>query len=252
MAVTYPLDLANLKRTIADAEKFLMNTDIDGKQVSEQLGVLKNAIDAIKSIYNAGLEERTTELNALVDKVQDIGADLKSKLDNLDSLTDTDIDDLTNQLSSVKTMLEGDGIVNILNTIDTVADEINAREASARFIINVDTANGEKSQDITSLGLADITDYTVSLTHDITAGDKPVKLKVNRVSGTEFKVVVTDSRFVENFTAEGLPKSANCTADGEYPVGAVRAVAVVHYNRPEISKVITKTDGTTTATVGKE
>jgi len=234
MAETYPLNLENLKRSIDLAEQMNVDTDMSGQTVEQRLVTLKAAILLAQTIYNNGIEGNKDEFNKLIDRVVLIGNDLNDKLEALDIATGGDANVLADQITALKMLLEGDAGVTIINTLDKLADETNARTATLVFPVTINDNTGKGVVDITALGLATTTDFNATVTQNATANFVFVNYAVKKVDSNTLEVVAYDARY----TPETAPLYDGTATPANFMVS-------VHYLRPAISITLTETDGDT-------
>ena len=238
MAESYPLDLSALKRAIDTAELMTLNVDLTDKTIEQSLITLKDAIIAAQILYNSNAEINKNEFNTLIDRVQSIGNDLKDKINALNVASGDNLQALADQLTALKTLLEGDAGVTIINTLDVIADEVNSRLATLVFPATISDNTGKATIDISALGLASSSDYNVTVTQNATAGFAFVHYAPAKVDEKTIEIVAYDAKYT--------PESGKLYDGTDVPANFT---ATVHFVRPAISVAITETDGDT-ATVG--
>jgi len=233
MAVTYPVDFSGEKRTFTTPD------------------YSKGVLSSLQDVFS-DLQSLTGAHNSLDEKTQEAINDLKSKLDALASLEKLDVDTLTSYIEKLRNIIDAvDSALDIMGTLDVLADEINARESIIRKEVQFTSSSGVVEVDISDLNLESKDDYTVLVSMDgfLANGDlNPAVLRTSKIDEKSFKIVAQDSRqFFEvnpKYTDGGTQDD-----DGNYPKSFTFSLGVI-YNRPVISRVITSANGQT-ATIGE-
>jgi len=233
MAESYPLNLDSLKRAVDLAEQMNVNVDMNNQTIEQRLRTLKDAILLAQGTYNNGIESNKDEFNALIDRVRSIGTDLKDKLDALDLASNGDADALAGQISALRTLLEGDAGVTIINTLDAIADEINTRTATLTFPVSINDETGKGVLDISALGLASTSDYSATLSQNATSSFVFANAGIRKIDAGSLEVIAYDGKY----TPETAPLYDGSSNPANY-------IVAVHYLRPLIEIEITETDGT--------
>jgi len=235
MAETYPLDLAGLKRTIDTAEQMVLNVDQTDLTVEQRLNLFKDAFVAVQNAYNTAGEANKDEFNALIDRVQSIGNDLKEKIEALNTASETDLEALAEQLTAVKTLLEGDAGATIIKTLDTIADTINATRISKDFVAVINDNTGKATVDITALGLANTSDFKVVVSQNVTSAFALATIGARKVDEKTIEIVAYDNAYT--------PETRKLYDGSTTPITVDVEVIFVPVN--PISIGVTHTDGTT-------
>lgn len=235
----YPLEFTDLKRTITATKQMVGIDEVQWTSAAVQtsLDLLKDSVIASKNTFNSVAEVNKEEFNALVDQLVLVGNDLNSKITNLNAASTGSVEEVGANLSKLKDLIEKDGVMNVLNSIDRVADEANERYAVFPFVGIITDNTGQVNVDISVLGIAVDTDYTVQMTKDSTAGHVFTDVEVKKVDASTVSLKAWD---VPSYTPE------KAVALGKVKDGSVTPVKVVFqvcYFRPKISIQLTETDG---------
>lgn len=239
MAVIYPLNLAALKRTVDTAEQMVLDTDQTSLTIEQRLNLFGQAFTAVKNAYNTASEANKTEFNAIVDQLQLVANDLNTQIAGLDIIAQADLDTISSNLTAVKALLENDTGVTVLNTLDALADAINASRVVKPYVATINDATGKATVDITALGLTATTDYSVTVSQNVTAAFAMVTFGAKKVDVNTIEVVAYD----QGYTPETKELYVGTTTP------AVFEVVVAHLPTNPISINLTETDGDT-ANVG--
>ncbi len=228
----YPLDLNPLKQSVEEVERLNLNINLTDLTIEQKFGVLKTAISNAQDIYNLGIENNKEEFNALVTRLQEIGNDLYDRLVAISGLSSTSIEELLGKFNALKDLIESDTVASIISTIDTIADEVNARLSVSTFTATISDNTGIATVNISSLGLSAISDYRVQATADATSNFVFTQYACKKVDKDTVQVKAFDSRYV--------------VEDGKlYDGSTIPAVFSVQvtYLRPNISIQIVDSDG---------
>lgn len=230
---TYPLALAALKTT---ATLLALNIDQTDLTIEQRLNLLGTAVGEAQTAYNQDQEADKVQIDLIIDELQAVGNDLKAKIDAIDFADADTVQTLSENLTAIKTLIEGDAGVTIINTLDTIADELNSMHRTKPFVAVIDLATGKKTVDISSLGLADITSYSCQATMIMGATFNHARVGVRKVDKDTVEVIAFDAAYTPE-TAKGVstPLTVN--------------VEVTYLPIAPISLTLTETDGDT-ATVG--
>jgi len=224
--------LEDLKRVVEDTEKFLQIPDVSLTEIQDRVNNLSDILSAFASTYNTTLESNRDDFNALVTRVQEVANELDVKvtevstaLSDLHSLSDEEIAQLQESVNTLKSVTESLD-VTILETIDLVADEVNAMKRTAFFNITVDSADGTKQIDVTSFGFED-TNYAVMANIE---NDWMVQPIIKDKTKDSFKVALVDRRHFADYEIY-----KDCSGDGD----AVSVNIMIAFNpKTLISKVV--------------
>jgi hypothetical protein len=233
MAVEYPVNFSDEKRTF-------VNPDYS-----------KGVLSSIKEVFS-DLQSLAEGHNTLDEKTQESINDLKKQLDALSALDKIEVEKLTSYVEKLKNIIDTvDSSLDIIGTLDALADEINARESIIRKEVVFTSSSGKVLVDISDLGLKSKDDYTILVSTNGTLTDgtlNPAVLRTTKVNEKTFEIVAQDSRqfFELNplYTDGGTQDN-----DGNYPKSFIFSLGVV-YSRPVISRTIASINDTT-ATAGK-
>ena len=223
------VDFTVLKRTIEDAEKF-NGTPATVLNMKNTVVSVVSLLTTWQGVYNKGVTDRSDEFNSLVDKTQAIVNGCITKINSLEGLLHgIDVEVLNKQLSAVTKLLEGDGVANILTSLDSIADILNKVRIEVVYPITFKANDGIEVIDISSLGFADVADYEVTYSKNTKA---PVDLTIVKESATQVKVIALDTR---------------CWADDEVPFNAsehnFKMTVAVSYKPENIATTLVETDG---------
>jgi len=223
------VDLTALKRAIENAEKF-NGTPAVVDNAKDTVVAVVDLLKAWQGVYNTGVADRSDEFNTFIDKTQTIVNGCIEKINGIEGLLHgIDVDTLNKQLSAVTKLLEGDGVANILTSLDSIADVLNKVRIEVAYPVTFKATDGIEVIDITSLGFADVTDYEVSYSKNSKA---PVDLTVKKESASQVKIIALDTR---------------CWADNEVPFDASEhnfdLTVKVSYKPANIATTLVETDG---------
>jgi len=223
------VDLTALKRAIENAEKF-NGTPTVAENAKDTVVSVVDLLKTWQGVYNTGIADRSDEFNFLIDRTQTIVNDCVQKINGIEfDVVGIDIDTLNKQLSAVTKLLEGDGVANILTSLDSIADLLNKVRIEVAYPITFKATDGIEVIDITALGFSDVAEYEVSYSKNSKA---PVDLTVSKESASQVKVIALDTR---------------CWADDEIPFDASEhnfdLTIKVSYKPSNISTTIVETDG---------
>jgi hypothetical protein len=236
MAVVYPLNLDALKREIDAAENLNLNLDTTGLTIEERLVRYKTLLQNVQDTYNNGIEGRKTEFNTMLDKVVEIGNDLKGKIGLLEGFDSDTLQDIAN----IKELVEGAGLGSLISVADKTADELNSRYAVKPFTAIVNDATGKATVDISALNIVATTDYTAVISANATANFVFTHSAAKKVDANTVEVIAYDAKH----TVEEAELYDGTTTPASF-------VVYIGYYPPKLSTVVTKTDDTT-VTVGNE
>jgi len=211
----------------------------------------KGVLSSLQEVF-ADLQDLSGKHNSLDTKTQDAINSLKEQLDALAALEKLDVETLTEYIEKIKNIIDAvDSALDIMGTLDLLADEINARESIVRKEVVFTSSSGVVTVDITDLALTSRDDYTVLVSADanlVDGGLNPAVLRVNKIDEKTFEIIAQDSR--QFFEVNPLYTDGGTQDDnGVYPKSFTFHLGVI-YNRPAISRVIGSVNGTET-TVGE-
>ena len=226
--IKYPVDLSALK--------------VSFKEPDYAQGVLAT----VKELY-ADLDKLSQNHSGLTDETQTLVNDLKAQLDALTKAEHLDIQKVTEAVEKVKNIIDAaDSVLDIIGTLDVLADELNARESIVRKEVQFTSSSGKVTVDISDLKLKSVNDYSVVVSADsvLANGDlNPSVLRTRKVDEKTIEIVAQDVR--QFFEANPLYTDGGVQAkDGTYPKSFSFTLAIM-YKRPEISRVIKTVDGKT-------
>jgi len=210
--------------------------------------VTLNPVDYKKGIYGT-IQDLVTNLQLVADKHNALDTDvetslnnLQKQIDDLNSLSQEEIDALQDKIKALKELLgEGDEKDNFLDVIDIVnklVDSINAirKNDTYSYLFNSDT--GEVSVDLSTYGFTSKDDYEilVAMNGDYMA---PVTLQVAKVDKKTSKVIARDLRHFAELNVK-YTDGAEQDSQGNYPK-AFPFTILVSYNKELISKKAPRT-----------
>ena len=232
MAVTYPVDFSGEIATYVAPD------------------YSKGVLASLQAVFG-DLQDLAGKHNSLDKKTQDAINDLKKQLDALAELEKIDVEKLSEYIEKLRKIIDAvDSSLDIMGTLDLLADELNARESIIRKEVVFNSSSGKITVDISDLNLSSKDDYTVLVSPDalLANGDlNPAVLRVNKVDEKTFEIIGQDSR--QFFEVNPLYTDGGTQdEDGNYPKSFVFNLGII-FKRPAISRVISSTyDGS--ATVG--
>jgi hypothetical protein len=233
MAVEYPVDLSGNKITLQEPDY--------SKGIFKVIQKLVSDLNDLSSVHNE-----------LTEDTQEIVNDLKDKIDALEEATDVDVEELQESINKLKSILDdADTELDIVGTLDVLADELNARETivKKRVLFNSDT--GKVAVDISDFNFENKDDYEVLVSAEALTQNgnvNPAVVAFNKKDEKTFEVYAYDRRkFVEVNPA--YVDGAEQDDDGNYP-NAFGVVVGIMYKRPIISRSI-KTVDDKEATIGE-
>ena len=193
-------DLEELKRVVEDTEKFLAQPNTTLTEIQERVANLTEVIQNYAQVHNSVVENNKDVFNTLVTKVGEVVNDLDNRVNsinesvaNLANLSEEEIETLNEQIATLKNITENLDVA-ILETIDIVADEVNAMKRTAFFHILVDSTDGIKQIDVSAFGFED-TNYAVIATAE---NDWMVQPIIKDKTANSLKVALVDRRHFAN------------------------------------------------------
>jgi len=228
MAIKYPVDLSQLKVTFKEPD------------------YAKGVLATVKELY-ADLDKLAKSHSGLTDETQALVNDLKAQLDALANAEKLDIQKVTEALNKVKDIIDAaDSVLDIIGTLDVLADELNARESIVRKEVQFTSSSGKVTVDISDLKLKSIDDYSVVVSVDSVLANgelNPAVLRTRKVDEKTIEITAQDLR--QFFEANPLYTDGGVQAkDGTYPKSFSFTLGII-YKRPAISRVIKTVDGKT-------
>ena len=224
--IKYPVDLSSLK--------------VSFKEPDYAQGVLAT----VKELYG-DLDKLSQNHSGLTDETQSLVNDLKAQLDALTQAEHLDIQKVQEAIGKVKNIIDAaDSVLDIVGTLDALADELNARQSVVRKEVQFTSSSGKVTVDISDLKLKKADDYSVIVSAEsiLANGDlNPAALRTRKVDEKTIEIVAQDVR--QFFEANPLYTDGGVQAkDGTYPKSFTFTLAIM-YQRPEISRTIKTVDG---------
>ena len=226
--MTYPLALDELKQTVST----LSAPDQSGLTIEQRLVLLGQVIGQLADVDKSD----EADFNTLVDELQAVGNDLKDKIDAIDFADADTVATISENLTALKTLIEGDAGITILSTLDALADKINERTVSKTYVAVLSDTTGEFTIDISALGLADVGDYSVQLSQNVTSTFPLVNIGAKKVDKDSVLIKAMDNAYTPETATAFNASSTNVTVD----------VTISYIDPNPILITVTETDGDTT------
>ena len=222
----YPVDLSSLKTSFTEPD------------------YTKGVLATVKELYG-DLDKLSTSHTGLTVETQTLVNDLKSKLDALTQAEHIDIQKVQEAIGKVKNIIDAaDSVLDIVGTLDALADELNARQSVVRKEVQFTSSSGKVTVDISDLKLKSVDDYSAVVSPDalLANGDlNPATLRTRKVDEKTIEITAQDLRqFFESnplFTDGGVQDK-----DGKYPKSFPFTLAIM-FQRPLIERTIKTVDG---------
>jgi len=210
--------------------------------------VTLNPVDYKKGIYGT-IQDLVANLQLVADKHNALDSDveaslnnLQKQIDDLNSLSQEEIEALQDKIKALKELLgEGDEEDNFLDVIDIVnklVDNINAIRKNDTYSYLFNSNTGEVSVDLSAYGFTSKDDYEilVAMNGDYMA---PVTLQAAKVDEKTSKIIARDLRHFAELNVK-YTDGAEQDSQGNYPK-AFPFTILVSYNKELISKKAPRT-----------
>jgi hypothetical protein len=223
----YPLDLETLKQQVSA----IVAPDQSGLTIEQRLNLLGSYIGKLAEVDKSD----EAKYNELVTMLQDIGNDLNSRIEALGIVDEETLATIAENLEKLKGIIDGDAGLSIIKALDEIADTVNANLVSKSYTAVIDGESGVATVDISSLGLSDVSDYSVLVTQDVGTKFMSVNLGAKKIDEKTIEVHAQDMRF----TPETIIPFNGSTDN------VVVNVLVTYLNPNPISAEVVGTDGST-------
>jgi hypothetical protein len=201
-------------------------------------------VDYTKGVYST-VQNLSLNLIELADKHNSLDKDteasvndLQKQLDNITSLSESEIDDINTKLTSLKQLLgEGDTENEFLDVIDVtnkLVESLNAIKKSDTFTFLFNSDSGEVNVDLSAYSFEDSANYEVLVA--MNGGFMaPVTLQVEKVDEKTAKVIARDIRHFAELNVKYTDGSV-ANESGEYDQ-AFPFTILVNYDKVMVTEL---------------